>query len=117
MIFPAILESVKSRKDKSISLNLGTQEMTPQQSAELMSYNQSFLYVMFKPDDISNEEQKVMDSLKSEEDSERPSQSKRMRSVLYLLWKQKSEGYDDFARYYDYKMNKFIESLKIKING
>lgn len=115
IIFPAILESIKSRKDKTLSVTLGANEMTPEQSAKLMSFNQKFLYVMLKPDMINSEEQDIMESLESDDNDKTKSPSKRMRNTLYLLYKQNQEGFSTFTQYYEFKMEKFIESLKSKI--
>lgn len=114
-IFPAILESVKSRKDKSLSVTLGTQEMAPDNAAKLMSLNQQYLYVMFKPDVITTQEKDVMESIEASEDDSKKSQSQRMRAVLYLLFKKNSEGFDDFSKYYEFKMNKMIDLIKTKL--
>jgi len=43
------------------------------------------------------------------------SESQRQRNVLYLLWKQNKEGYDDFKLYYKYRMEKIIDWLKQKL--
>ena len=45
------------------------------------------------------------------------SQSKRMRKVLNLLYKQDNEGFSDFESYYNSKMYALIEVLKSKLNG
>jgi hypothetical protein len=45
------------------------------------------------------------------------SPSKRMKAVLYRLWEQKKEGYDDFELYYRFKMEKLIEVLKSKLEA
>lgn len=117
MIFPAILESVKSRKDKTLAVTLGTQELSPEQASQLMGFNQQFLYVMFKADIINNKEQELMEELQlsATDESKQKTDSQRMRSVLYLLWKQQPEGYTDFNLFYSFKMNKFIDALKAKL--
>jgi hypothetical protein len=43
------------------------------------------------------------------------SDSQRMRNVLFRLWEQNKEGYEDFNLYYKYRMNKIIEFLKSKL--
>ena len=45
------------------------------------------------------------------------SESQRMRNVLYLLWKQNNEGYEDFNLYYKFHMNKLIDFLKNKLES
>lgn len=115
IIFPAILESVKSRKDKTLSVTLGANEMTPEQSAKLMGLNQQLLYVMFKPDVINNQEKEIMEELETEEEDKGKTHSQRMRNTLYILYKQDKEGFSTFTQYYEFKMEKFIESLKSKI--
>lgn len=115
MIFPSIMEGYKSRKDGSIAITLGTQEMVPATAAKLAGYNQKFLYVLFKEDTPNNEEQEMMKFLETSDDNQSKSQSQRMRNTLYVLFKQDSEGFSSFVMYYEHKMNKFIDSLKLKI--
>lgn len=40
--------------------------------------------------------------------SKRESPSKKLRNVYFSLWSQKKEGFEDFEKYYDNKMNKLI---------
>jgi hypothetical protein len=44
------------------------------------------------------------------------SDSLRLRNVLFRLWEQNKEGYEDFNLYYKYRMNKIIEFLKSKLD-
>jgi hypothetical protein len=48
---------------------------------------------------------------------EEKSPSKRMKAVLYRLWEQKKEGYEDFELFYRFKMEKLIEVLKNKLEA
>ena len=40
ILLPAQIESIASRKDKTVRITIGTQELTPAQAAELFQLNQ-----------------------------------------------------------------------------
>lgn len=42
--------------------------------------------------------------------------SKRFRDVLYNLWLQDIDGYEEFEDYYEDRMEKLIRHYKSKIN-
>ncbi len=49
MIFQAILESVKTRKDRTYSVNFGSQELPATEVAQLMSMSQEECVVVVIP--------------------------------------------------------------------
>lgn len=113
-MFAAQVEGLRSRKDKTISLTLGTQEMNPENAGKLFSTNGHLVtcYLSVK-EHISANEMEVIDSIDAPKQGKTPSQ--RMRSVLYRMWEQDNEGYTDKNLHYLYWMDKIIEGLKLKL--
>ncbi len=114
ILFAAIVEGLRSRKDKTIAITLGTQELSPEKAGELFNTNSKLVtcYLSIKGD-ITDGEAEILDSVEADLPGKRPSQ--RMRSVLFRLWEQQPEGYTDFNLFYIHKMDSMIEKIKTKL--
>jgi hypothetical protein len=112
---PAIIEGVSTRKDKTVRVTIGTQEMTPATAAQLFSMANQYAYVAIKVEEFLGEDMAALDDLSTEGEPNR-TPSKRLRSVLYVNWKQDPEGYEDFRNYYLYKMERIIEHFKGRLD-
>ena len=102
----AIIEGIRSRKDRSIGLTVSTPELNPQEKAlffELQGINLELL--------ITPQDDKDVEEFAVEADLEQKSQSQRIRNVLFVLWKQDPEGLE-FPDYYKLKTEKYINQLK-----
>ena len=115
ILIPAILTTFRSLKDKTMKLEFETNELSPEQLAGLAQNLQAFGYLAFKQDTFKTEQLAVIEELKADYEDKRKTPSKRLRDVLFIAWKQHSEGYEDFEAYYNSKMNKFIEHVKSKL--
>lgn len=113
VLLGSIIERLTSLKDGSIKLTLETQELSPAKSAELFALRGMLATVYISPAEITTRELEQVDKLEPELPGKRPSQ--RMRNVLFLLWKQDSEGHKEFDAYYQSKMEIYIEQLKQNI--
>lgn len=115
ILLPSQVEAIASRKDKTIKLTLGTQELSPNQAAELFNLNQQFCYVAIKPEPFMKDETDLIGSLKTDlENSKTPSQ--RLRGILYLNYQQDNKGYKDFATYYISEIERICEHYKNKLD-
>jgi hypothetical protein len=109
------IEGLSTRKDKTIRLTLGTQELSPNEVAELFKFNQSFCYVAIKQEPFSKIETDSIDALKTEyEDIKTPSQ--RLRAIMYRNFEQQPNGFKDFNSYYAYTMEKLCDHYKSKLH-
>ena len=106
----AIIEGIRSRKDRSLGLSISTPELSVNEKALFMEMQGINVNLLITPSDEPEAEQIKIDS-----DIENKSQSQRMRSVLFVLWKQDPKG-KEFADYYRGQMEKLIEYLKSKID-
>jgi hypothetical protein len=101
--------------DKGLRLTFETREMTPEMSANVQYSFQKQGFLAFAPDPFATHELEEIDELEVDFEDTNKSQSKRIRAVLYILWKQKPEGYKAFPDYYNAKTDLYIEHLKNKI--
>jgi hypothetical protein len=114
IIIGSVIEGIASRKDKTVRLIIGTQEMSPDKAAQLFGMNQQFCYLAIKKEDFNPSEVDTIESLKTDmENMKTPSQ--RLRAILYRNYEQSSEGYQDFATYYQAKMEKICDHFKSKL--
>lgn len=114
ILFAAQVEGLRSRKDKTIALVLGTQELNPEKAGKLFNTNGHLVtcYLSIK-EHISADQMEIIDAVEAPTQGKTPSQ--RMRNVLYILWQNANEGYTDFNLFYLHKMDVMIEHLKKKL--
>lgn len=112
-LLSAIVEKLATLKDGSISISIHTQEMSPAKSAELFALRGKLAAVYISPADITSKELALVDTVEPDLPGKTP--SRRMRNVLYILWKQDTEGHAEFPPYYESKMNEYIEAMKQNI--
>lgn len=109
---PAILESVSTRKDRTLKLIFGTNELSPSQAGQLLSDTEKFGWLAFKGESFNIEETRALESLKAETSEGFKSDSQRLRAVMYRCWEQDNEGFTTFARYYGHQMEQVINHYK-----
>jgi hypothetical protein len=115
IILPTILERIATRKDHTLALTFGTQEMSPADAGKLygMINKLTAVYVTQK-ETVSQDEINKVDELNP--DLGGKSQSERIRNTLYVLWGREPEGFDNFDNYYHSKTERIIKYLKKKLN-
>lgn len=114
ILLPAQIESIASRKDKTIRLTIGTQELNPNTAAELFTMNQQFCYFAIKTESFLQNEVDLVNDLKADINVKTPSQ--RLRNILYINYQQNNEGFKDFNTFYISKMEAICEHYKNKID-
>jgi hypothetical protein len=114
ILLPGQIESISSRKDKTIRLTIGTQELSPNTAAEIFSMNQQFCYFAIKHESFMKSEIELVDNIKSDFNAKTPSQ--RLRNILFRIYEQNNEGYNDFNNFYIAKMEQICEHYKNKID-
>ncbi len=114
ILFAAQVGGIRSRKDKTVSLTLETQELNPEKAGELFGTNGHLVtcYLSVK-EHITDSEMEIIDGVESPQQGKTPSQ--RLRNVLYVMWQQNNEGYTDKNLHYLHHMDKIIEHFKTKL--
>lgn len=113
LLLPTYVENISTRKDNSVKITLGTQELSPAKAGELFNLMNKLAMTYICPKDISQREIDQVEKLDPEFDGK--TQSQRIRNVLYKLWEQDKEGYQQYDNYYKAKTEMYIEHLKGKI--
>lgn len=112
-LIPITVEGIKTRRDKTVSLNLGTQELTPEKAGELFMLNGKFGFAYISAVEPESEDLEIIDTL--EPDMPHKSPSQRLRGVLYRMWEKNPEGYTDSNLHYLKYMEDIISKYKLKI--
>lgn len=110
------VEKISTRADGTLAIGLGTPELSPAVVAELFGYRKKLMAVYLSPKElIDQKEINQVDQLDPDLPNKKK-QSQRIRDVLFILFKQSSEGFKDFDSFYHSKTEMYIEHLKSKIN-
>lgn len=117
IILPALLESYRSLKDKTLKVTFETNEPTPEQLTGIALNIQKFGYLAFKEEPFKQNEKEVLESLKAEYEDTGKTPSQRLRAVLYLMWQQNNEGFKNSVDHYNSKMETLIEHFKQKLDS
>ena len=107
--FEAQLTSFSSRADRSLGFRGVTPELTSEEKVALMNLQNVLLDMIISPKDTPD-----ADILEVKRELVHKSPGQRMRSVIFLLWKQTDEE-EPFDTYYLKMMEKIIDWLKQKL--
>ena len=116
LLLPAQIESVATRKDRTVRLTIGTQEMSPATAGELYRLQNALVYLAVKETEFEASEREAIDGLDSEfVDDTKKKPSARLRAVLYRVWEQDNKGFTDFNLFYLHQMERIIGHYKAKL--
>lgn len=111
LLLSSQVENVSTRRDGTIKLVLGTQEMSQGKAGELFTMQNKVcaVYISIK----ESVPQKVMDMVDAVDvDMPGKTKSQRQRAVLYRIWELQKEGHKTFESFYAFKMEQHITDLK-----
>lgn len=106
---PAYLLGFSSKSDGSAGIRFSTQELSPDDFSQLKRYLNAYGWLIFDEADIADEE--IPDDIP---DDKKKTPAQRLRSTLYVLWKETKVG-GDFNTFYRHTMDKITEHYKSKI--
>jgi hypothetical protein len=116
MLLAAIVENVSTRRDGTIKLTLGSQEISQGKAGELFTMQNKIVALYISPKDSIP--QKVMDMVdQADVDVPGKTKSQRQRAVLYRIWENQKDGHKTFESYYAFKMEEHITALKSVLEG
>lgn len=115
LLLSVIVEGHRSRKDHTVAVTLGTQELSQGQAGELFQFMGKLCAIYISPkEEINQAEIDQVDKLNPELGGK--TQSQRIRNVLYRLFEQDHQGFKEFDTFYRAKTEAAIEHWKSKIN-
>lgn len=114
--FGGMIEALATRKDKTVRITIGTQELSPETGGELLRLQNAFVYAVLKEEDFGQEEVEAIEAMEAEfTDDKRKTLSKRLRNVLFRVWENDNKGFEDSGLFYIAEMERIIEHYKAKL--
>lgn len=107
----ATISKVETMSDRSIRLKVDTQEMQPEDEANIMKLRGKLGWFVFSDQELETKD--IPDIKLDAEAGENKTQSQRIRNVLYRVW-ENTNGTLDFDTFYKKQTNIIIEYLKDK---
>ena len=104
-----IINSIRSKRDSSLSFSAETPELTSQEKVAFMDLQGQSLNTLFEPTEYP-----IEDEIEIEKDVDNKTQAQRIRAILFLIWKQQGEQ-GEFRDFYHAKTEKYINYLKEKL--
>ena len=116
LIIPAILESYRSLKDRSIKVTFETSELSPSQVGDIQGCINSAGFLAFKSDPFKENEKQMLESIEVEYTDTNKTPGQRLRGVLWHCFNKEPEGYKTFPSYYENKLEQLINHFKSKLD-
>ena len=116
IILTGIIENVSTRKDRSLKITIGTQELGSKSTSELFELSNNIANIYISANQISNEIKTEIDKHSKDEVDKIKSPSQRLRAVLFLNYKENNSGFNTFENYYASKMAQIINHYKGKLD-
>lgn len=105
-----ILDDARPTKDGGMKIVFLTQEMTPEEKAEIMTMYQNYGWVVFKPTMIQDDE---VPDLPPKDREVKKTTSERLRAILFVYFTQVLAGDPKkFNQFYENWKEKKIEEVK-----
>lgn len=113
----AQIEGIQSRKDNTIKVVLGTQELKPSDGGKLLALSNKLCSIGIAPNDLTPKEIKTLQEsrLSIDDVPNGKSLSQRLRGVLFVYWQQHDTGFEEFNDFYADYMEKRITNIKSKL--
>lgn len=109
--FSAQVDGVTAKKDKTLSLKLGTQELTSEETSYIFDLMNKQIWIGMA--ETALESLDVPEVMPEMHGDKTPSQ--RLRGLLYVLWENKTDKKRTFPQFYEDYMFKLCEQLKAKL--
>jgi len=114
IIIPASIEAVATRRDRTLKITIGTNELPPDVAASILSLQNEFAFFAIKKEDFGKSELETIEAHKSEIDESKKTASQRLRGVLFRIWERTANA-ETFETYYIREMERIITHFKTKI--
>lgn len=114
--FQATIDGVRTLKNNSLKISLETQDVNtfaPDEITELFRLNEKLAWVAIKEQPVRSEDLDIKEI--STDTGKEKSPSRRLRSVLYVLWEQRG-GPGEFELFYIKQMENFINAVKERLD-
>lgn len=110
--FASQITGVNALKDRTLSIKIGTQELSAEDASYLLSMMGNIIWVGIAETEIESLE--VPDVIPEFKGEKSPSQ--RLKAIIYKIWELKTDKKETFPKYYENYIFKSCENLKSKLD-
>ena len=112
IILDAQVEAIATRKDKTVKITLGTQEM--RDVGELFQLQNQLVSVGIATNELTDDQIEVLRNSKFDLEiiPTGKSPSQRLRGVLFRIWENDNGGFEQFENFYTNKLETIISHFK-----
>lgn len=117
IVLKSQVEAIASRKDNTLKITLGTQELNPSDCGQMFGLMNKLCTVGIAPNELEKEDIETLQNskLNIEDVPNGKTPSQRLRSVLFVYWQQHNTGFEDFSAFYLDYIEKKITQIKSKL--
>lgn len=116
LLLAAQVEGVQTRRDGTLKITLGCQEMSQSKAGELITMQNKVCAVYISQKEVIS--QAAMDMVdQADVDLPGKTKSQRLRAVMYRIWEVDRQGHKTFESFYAAEMEKHINNLKEHLNS
>jgi len=112
--FSAQIDGINVKKDKTLSIKLGTQELSPDDSSKIIALLGYQIWIAMAETTITSKDLNIPEALT--EFVTDKSQSQRLRNVLWVYWNKNLKGKVEWEVWYKKKTDNIIEFIKEKLD-
>jgi len=111
------IEAIQTRKDNTLKVVLGTQELSPTECGKLFALMNKLCSIGIAANDLTPEEIETLQNAKLSIDDvpNGKSWSQKYRGALYRYWEQHQTGFDNFNAFYADHYSKIFNRLISKL--
>jgi hypothetical protein len=110
--FSGIIDSIHSKKDRTLSVRLGTQELSSEETAKIFDHQGHLIWVAIAEGSMATEDLNIPEVL---EDTDKKTPSQRLRDRLAAYYKHHKGNFENFNTWYINEMNKIGQTYLDKL--
>lgn len=111
LLLAAQVEGVMTRRDGTLKITLGTQELSQGKAGELLTMQNKVCAIYISQKETIS--QSVLDMVdQADVDMPGKTKSQRQRAVLFRIWELQKDGHKTFESFYAARMEAHIKDLK-----
>jgi len=116
VLFPFTVGAIRTLKDRTVSIVLNTQELSPEKVGQLFALQNKLGFAALKSEEFTDDEAHALDEVDMDLSmGKSKSRSQRLRNTLYVLWKKTESGQTKWDDFYIRHMETIIDHFKTKI--
>ena len=111
--FSTIIDGVSKKKDSTLTIKLGTQELSPEDTAQIFELGNKQVWCALSETTITKDSLNIPEALAEFKSDKTPSQ--RLRNRLYIYWEKKRKEFVDWDTFYKEQMDKIGDYILNKL--